>query len=734
MTLGKPLLKELAEDMKSEIVLPVLNTALIAAILFVIFEMSFASMVYSGRLSEFATRGAGGLLAGGCLLCLLSSLTSTNRSTITIPQDAPAAIMATAAISISNLLGDQAPLEVHWITVAATASLSALVTGTVYIAVGRFRLASLLRFIPFPVVGGFLAGTGWLFVVGSLSVMGGESVSISTLMQWFRAEMLPKWVPGVVFGLVLFLTTQRVTHMWILPGFLAAGVILFYAVFAVYGISPSTARAAGLLVSGVPSEGLWPPFTLKELSWIDWPAVFRQVPTVLAVAMISVMGMLLNTSGIELAVGEEMDLNEECVSGGIANCFAALGGCFPGYPTIALSLLGVKVGARSRWTGITTALLIAGVLFFGGRLLEYFPKALLGGMILFLGCSLIHEWIVQGRRLLPLPDYLIVCAIFLTVGLVGFLQGVALGLFAAVVFFVVRFSKVSVIKTEFSALDRRSIKDRPIPHRKILEERGDRIKGFELTGYIFFGSSTTLMNTLKKMLTPEHRPDAILLDFAEVSGFDISAVVNFRRFVLLAASMNVRLVFTAASDRLVESLKRQLPQPILNQSLFFPHINQGLDWCEERLIEETLSEDEHREAIRERLFQESVEELLTHLERQERFEILVERMRPWLNVQQLPAGTTILQPEAICPGLYLLLSGKATEFDPQKEIPLRNLGQGAVLAAQAAFQPSSVKTVFIADTDCETALLTLEKRRRLEQEDPELALAFHGYLVQSCCN
>jgi len=351
-----------------------------------------------------------------------------------------------------------------------------------------------------------------------------------------------------------------------------------------------------------------------------------------------------------------------------------------------------------------------------------------------LGCSLIHEWIVQGRRLLPLPDYLIVCAIFLTVGLVGFLQGVTLGLFAAVVFFVVRFSRVSVIKTEFSALDRRSIKDRPIPHRKILEERGDRIKGFELTGYIFFGSSTTLMNTLKKMLTPEHRPDVILLDFAEVSGFDISAVVNFRRFVLLAASMNVRLVFTAASDRLVESLKRQLPQPILNQSLFFPHINQGLDWCEERLIEETLSEDEHRETIRERLFQESVEELLTHLERQERFEILVERMRPWLNVQQLSAGTTILQPEAICPGLYLLLSGKATVFDPQKEIPLRNLGQGAVLAAQAAFQPSSVKTVFIADTDCETALLTLEERRRLEQEDPELALAFYGYLVQSCCN
>lgn len=728
--MGRSLVSELVADAKSGRIVPALSTAVIAAILYVIFEISFAAMIYSGSLSTLATRGAGIALLGGFLICIFAALTSSFKSTVSQPQDAPAAVLSAVALSVVSLLGDKAPMEAKFMTVAAVLALSAFLTGAAFMLIGRFRLANLLRFMPFPVVGGFLAGTGWLFVSGGVAIMCGIPLSLNTLSQLASGDMVLKWLPGLIYGAVLFALTLRYSHFLLVPGSLVAGVALFYAAFALFGMSPDAARAAGFLVSGVPAGGLWPPFTLKDLALIDWPAVFQQLPIMLSVVLITVIGMLLNMSGIELAVGREADMNKEFVTGGLGNCLSGLGGCFPGYPSVSLSLLGVKAGVQSRFTGIITALIVGGVLFLGGRVLEFFPKALLGGMLLLLGFSLIHEWIFQGRKRLPLPDYLIVCGIFLVVGFFGFLHGVAVGLVAAVVFFVIRFSRVPVIKAEFSALERRSIKERPVPHRKLLSATGERIRGYELTGYIFFGSAATLVASLKSALASQPHPEFILLDFSHVSGFDISAITNFQRFALNADSAGTTIAVTAAPERFTEALKRNIPEKVLDHMAFFKDLDHGLDWCEDRLIERTLSKHEDEASMRDTLFHQSVDEVMAHLEQQERFEQLVERLSPWTELQKNPAGTTILEKGEKSPGLYLLTWGTATEIDPETGVRLRSLTPGSVIAAPAAFGSYTAPAAVRCDSDCESAVLSSDARILLEREDPGLALALDGFIIQ----
>jgi SulP family sulfate permease len=727
--LNRSLFSELLEDMTSKKLLPVLSTGVVAGILFVIIEVSLAAMVYSRGLSPLASRGASLALSGGFLICFAGAFASSFKGTISMPQDTAAALLSAVAATVAASLGDTTAMEIKFMTVAAVLAFSAFLAGVVFIIVGRFRLANLLRFMPYPVVGGFLAGTGFLLVMGGINVMAGMAVSLDTLSQLATLDMMSRWLPGVVYGAALFVIMLRWSHFLILPGSLIAALALFYLAFAVCGISTEGARAAGFLVTGVPANGLWPAFTLKDLALIDWATVWQQLPGMLTVALITVVGMLLNMSGIELAAGEEIDMNGEFVAGGAANCLAGLGGCFPGYPAISLSLLGLRAGASSRLTGIVTALIVGGVLFIGGGLLEYFPKALLGGMLLLLGLSLVYDWIVAGCRRLPWPDYLIVVAIFLVIALFGFMKGVAFGLLAAVVFFVVRFSRVPAIESKFTALDCRSVKERSVPDRKILSAEGERIQGYRLTGYLFFGSAATLVDSLKSALASEPHPDYILLDFADVSGFDISAVNNFHRFALNAAATGTAVAVTAAPERFTEALKRNLPDKAMQNIAFFPDLDHGFEWCEDKLIEHTLGDWKDRTSVREALFDRSVDDVMAHLEKQERFEYLVDRLAPWLEHREHPAGCDILKRGETAGGLHLLTQGTSTELDPDTGIRKRGLMPGSVIAAAAAFGGFTAPTTIRADSNCKTAILSLEARGLLEQEDPCLAAALYGFII-----
>jgi len=725
------LLSELFSDITSGKIIPAASTAVVTSILSIIYGISYAAMIFSGDLSSLTIRGASLTFCGGFLIGLFIALASSFKSIISVPQDAPAAVLSVIALTISASLGQQTPLEVKFIHVAATLSLSSLLTGIVFILIGHFRLANLLRFIPFPVIGGFLAGTGWIIIAGGLSVMCDMPISIHTIPLMGSGNMMLKWFPGLIYAGILFTVTLRYSHFLIVPGSLAASVALYYIVFALCGVSTDAARVEGILVSGVPAGGLWPPFTLHELSLIQWTPLLQHLPEMFSVVLISVIGMLLNSSGIELAVGKEMDLNRDFVAGGVGNCLTSLGGCLPGYPSISDSLLGLKTGVQSRFTGIFTAFILGGVVLFGGRALEYFPKSLLGGMLLFLGFSLIHEWIYEGRKRLPLPDYLILCIIFLIVASYGFLQGVTVGLVASVVFFVIRISGISVIRAEFTARKRPSLKERPIPHRKLLSLKGDRIRAYELCGYIFFGSATTLMNSLKSTLDSKPTPHFIIFDFTHVSGFDISAVNNFHRFSINADAQHTFLVITAAPERFIDALKHNLSPKAMENIAFFDHLDEGLEWCEDRLIEEKPLTSEEEASLREMLFHQSVDDVMCHLKKQEQFEYLVDRLHPWLEKRDIPAGNTILAKGEQSPGLFFLTFGTATEMHSDKNVRVRSLIPGSIIATPAAFGQYVAPAAIRADSDCQLALLLPEARILLEQENPNLALELYSFLIQS---
>jgi SulP family sulfate permease len=304
------------------------------------------------------------------------------------------------------------------------------------------------------------------------------------------------------------------------------------------------------------------------------------------------------------------------------------------------------------------------------------------------------------------------------------------GTLATLALFAIRLSRVDVIAEEFTARDRRSTMHRSIPDRAILYDRGELLRGYRLRGYIFFGSAHPLIDELKRPLGESPPPSCILLDFAAVSGCDLSAVNLLCQFVQSARRAGVRTVFSEVPPQIEESLRSNLPAEAREQSWFEPDFGSGLERCEELLITLAMrGPSGPKDDERGRLFERVAGRLERHLDEMVAFEELLERLEPWLEPRAYAEGEILSLQGEVRDGLQLLVSGLVSVHDAEGT-RLHHCRPGDVLDAWSAFEEKNVaSTTAIARTPCRTMMLTRDARERLESDDKDLTLTFFTYII-----
>ena len=164
--------------------------------------------------------GAGAVLNALLLGALIGSLViaafSGLRAAIAQPQDGPAVIIAAfvAAAVAAGQVSDERIVPL----VLGTIAVSSLFTGAVFFAVGHFRCGRFVRFIPYPVIGGFLAGSGLLITLMALAMLLGPPTGTHSA-AWFAAPgRAGAATAGIAFGVVLLLVTRRWKGRWCCRG------------------------------------------------------------------------------------------------------------------------------------------------------------------------------------------------------------------------------------------------------------------------------------------------------------------------------------------------------------------------------------------------------------------------------------------------------------------------------------------------------------------------------------
>ncbi len=646
------LFSELRKDLFSSKLIPALSSGLTSGLGIVVAQIAFGSLIFYDALESYSSQGIGLILFGSFAACLIMALASNYRGIIAGLSPALVVIMASIASTI------EAPEEQLFSTVVSALIISAVATGICCLMIGHFRLARLVRFIPYSVAAGFLAGIGGQVCLAALSLMGAQGLGWTTFLTLDSAQF---WIifPGIIFGILIYYALKRWGNVLILPVGAALLVIAYHIVLRYVGLDSHEARQLDLLLTSTAGGQLWPSFLPSDLIHVKWGAFLPQIPQLLTLILIALICIILGIAGLELAVNEEIDWNLEFKATGYATLLAGTCGGTVVSTILSGSVRSKLLGAETRLVGVIASLLIGGVLVFGDKILEILPTALIGGILIFAGVGLVSQGLLQNYKRLPRAEFGVILIISLTIISVGLIEGVIAGMGIMLVFFAIRLSRVDPIEAQFTARERRGNKARTVPDRTILLRDGNRVKIYRLRGYIFFGSIGTLMSQLKTALEERPKPLCLMLDFSAVSGLDFSAISELSRFLQKAINSEVVFILNGVSEQLHSAFRRVLRPLVFAKLIFEANENQALERCEDVVLTMWKSNVDASPERRTSLLEHAMDDLESHLERQIHFEDLIEGLREWLTPHEYVKNESI----SIGNELQLLVSGRASVYN-----------------------------------------------------------------------
>lgn len=684
-----------------------LASGLVIGAVEVVLAISFAALVFGGYLAYYLSRGIGLYLVAAAVTLAILAWRAGSRGVVGSVQDAAAAVLA--VIATTTALDAFGSLDRAFLTVVAATLVVTLSTGIAFVILGTFRLGNLVRYVPYPVVGGFLAGTGWLLFKGGIGVAASVQPYWRTVNDLLRREDLMRWLPALAFGVLLLVLTRVVRRPLVIPITIGLGLVAFAAVALVAGASLAELEE-GWLLGPFPAGELWEFGTVPEaLAEADWSAVAGQAAGVATAIFVAVIAALFNVSGIELIRHTDLDSNRELRDAGIANVVSGAVGGIPGYHALSLTALAYQMGADARVAGFVAALLPITAVVFGAAAIELIPRMIVGGALVFVGLGFIVEWVWDKRRALPLSEYLVVLAILAVIITRGLLPGVAAGLVLAVVLFAVNYSRLDQVTEAVFGETYRSNVDRPSGEREELADMGGSVQILLVDGFVFFGTASGLLERVRK------RVEAgglryLLVDLRRATGMDSSAVMSFRKVAQLADANGFELVLTGVPTDVRTRMTRGGVVDTGGTVATEPDLDRGLQRCEDGLLGRVGTGVGGVDVLAD----------------------LPSSLRERFSTVSLDEGATLIEQAGTPDDVYVLASGRlriemTTPLGAR--VRLSTVLPGVIVGEVALYTGAPRTADVVAETPSTVLRITRTEIERLETSEPAVAVALHRWFA-----
>ena len=361
---------------------------LIASLLLLASAFSNGALIFTGPLQPFLGQGvATALLITTAVTTIFVALTSNFPSAIAGPLGSTAALLAAVMVTLAPVLSAMPPAQALALAIAGLGG-AALLTGLALFALGWRRLGKFIRFVPYPVVAGFFAAIGWLIVSGAIRMATGVPISRATLLSFAapHTELLAGLT--VLWAAALWLLTARFKGPLTLPLALVAATLFVHGIFAGFHLPEQVVQHSGLMFSVPANSHPVIPLITGEYFRADWRALWPVAGDMGAVAVMAILGVLLNSTVLELATEVDADIDRELKMQGLANVASALAGGFVGTVHVPGTLINRAAGGTGRLSGVVAGLVALAVLMGGGQVVGYVPRFVLGGLLVQLGARI----------------------------------------------------------------------------------------------------------------------------------------------------------------------------------------------------------------------------------------------------------------------------------------------------------------------------------------------------------
>ncbi|MCY7387224.1 MAG: cyclic nucleotide-binding domain-containing protein, partial [Burkholderiales bacterium] len=536
-----------------------------------------------------------GLIAGlyaAIVGCIVAALLGRLRYQISEPITSAAVICASlvATLAANPLFSSPTGLKVG--NIAALVFLAIFMGGVLQVLFAWLKLGRALKFIPQPVLAGFMYGVAIQIFIQQVRPLFGLPPDLPFSELFSYAGKYQPWAIAVgAVTIVAVLIARRVSDRVSAPMIaLLAGTIAFVLLRSVAG-----ADEMGEVLRAPPTGALFnsPVPAMLQLEWTAlWPGVMTDVAiTALLLAIIGSVTTLLSAAMVDAATGSNQNGDRALLTQGVGNmCSATAGGLFTGGSTLAV-LANFEAGGRTALSGATLVVIFVCLLFAGGALVAYIPLVVLAGIMIAIAIgivdSLSKDMVLKVRGKFTFDsvraaNFSIIVLVGATTAFFNIVAAVVIGVLAATILLVVRMS-TSIVYRLSDGVSRSSLKGRGAEQALFLREQGAQIGIVELSGYVFFGTADRMRTEIEAFARGRK---AVILDFRRVYEVEASGA---RVLQVLGKTLAGNGVAVALSHvRVDEPLGHYLQDSGASRSIaperWFTDLDRALEWAEDDLL------------------------------------------------------------------------------------------------------------------------------------------------------
>lgn len=689
--------------------------------------IAFGLVVFSPLGPNYLGMGALAGILGTIALGLISPLFGGSQKLITAPCAPAAAVMG--ALATELLKPGLISLSPENVLVAFT--LVAISSAVLQFLFGVIGGGKIIKYIPYPVIAGYLSGVGIIIIIGQLPKLLGLSkeIPLSQGLFNFNSWNTNAVIIGATAALVMVIA-PKVTRALPAPIFSLLSGLIVYFLLSQKNIELQSLVQNPLIIGDINQNADF--FDSLMMRWDSITHFPFDIITKLAMPTVT-LAVLLSIDTLKTCVivdaltKSRHNSNRELIGQGLGNFFSALIGGMPGAGTMGATLVNVNSGGKTKLSGFLVGVFSIIVFVALGKLIAWVPLSALAAILVVVGFRMID---LSTFRLLKdkttMFDFLVVVSVVLTAVFFNLMAATGVGIALAILMFVRHQIQTSVVRRKTFG-NKNSSKKRRLPaEMQVLDSKGSLIAIFELQGSLFFGTTDQLLNELEKQI---RTCKYIILDMKRVQSIDFTAAHLFNQIVTQIADFNGILIFTNLPQTLPtgQDLRTYLGHvgPFRTQKhvRIFANLDEAQEWAEDQIIE--------YENVNKTV---KPEELLLDLKEIEVFSTLTEDtindLTPCVQQKHFKCGEKIFKLGEYDDSLYFIRRGEVKVILPLgggRYYHLASFGRGDFFGEMAFLDQGQRSADAIADTNVDLFIISKKEFDKLSQTHHRLS----GLLYQS---
>ena len=546
--------------------------------------------------ADYVGQGVRAGILGAIAIGIVTPLLGGAPRLISAPCAPAAAVMA--ALAGELLAGTRGAAGVAGPErVVALLALVALLSGALQFLYGAAGGGRLIKYIPFPVVSGYLSGVGVLIFLSQVPNFLGLAKGTGL---WKALNSAPLWqVPSLVVGSVTIagvvfapkLTTAvPATILGLLAGVLAYFVLAFFRpelreLAQNHFVIGTLGGGSGSLLPSVGER-------LAVFIGVGWADVRALLMPALTLSVLLSIDTLKTCVVVDALTRTRHNSNRELIGQGIGNLASAFIGGLPGAGTMGATLVNVESGGKTRASGVLEGVFVLAALLIFGRLVAWVPLAALAGILIVVACRM-FDWgnFQLLRQKSTMLDFSVIAAVVIVAVAANLIAAAGAGLSLAILLFIREQIRGSVVRRKISGAQLSSKQHRLPEEQAVLARHGAQTTICELQGSLFFGTTDQLFSELEIDLKTCRY---LILDMRRVRSVDFSAAHLLEQFEARLAERGGFLLFsrlpaTLPSGHNLQSYFAQVGVMKAKKNVRrYETLDDALQWVEDRILAEEL--------------------------------------------------------------------------------------------------------------------------------------------------